>query len=121
MIWFIQDFDLLSVLLRALTLSLETLAVGGVLFLLFVARRQVADSAVRNVAARITSWSALGLAIVQPLAAAESAAVLMGTTELSFHEVAAAPFFIADCVIAGASIGARRTSGAITQSGLLIL
>ena len=104
MIWFIQDFDLLSVLLRALTLSLESLTVGGVLFLLFVAKRQVTDPAVRNAAARITSWSALGLAIVQPLAAAESTAMLMGTTELAFHEVATAPFFIADCVIAGAAL-----------------
>lgn len=104
MIWFIQDFDLLSVLLRALTLSMETLTVGGVLFLLFVATRQVTDSAVRDVAARITAWSALGLAVVQPLAAAESTAMLMGTTELAFHEVATAPFFIADCVIAGAAL-----------------
>jgi copper resistance protein D len=103
-IWLIQDFDLLSVILRALTLSLEALTVGGVLFLLFVATRRVADPAVRDAAARITSWSALGLAVVQPLVAAESTAMLMGTTELAFHEVASAPFFIADCVITGAAL-----------------
>ncbi len=104
MIWLIQDFDLLSVLLRALTLSLEALTVGGVLFLLLVATRRVADAAARNAAAKVTSWFALALAMVPPLSAAESTAVLMGTAGLSFREIAAASFFVADCVLAGAAL-----------------
>ena len=38
MIWLSKDFDLLSVLLRALLLALEAVTVGGVLFLLLAAR-----------------------------------------------------------------------------------
>ena len=34
LIWLLNDFDLLSTLLHAATLSLEALLVGGVLFLL---------------------------------------------------------------------------------------
>jgi hypothetical protein len=37
LIWLLKDFDLLSVLLRAMTLSLEALTLGGVAFLLFAA------------------------------------------------------------------------------------
>ena len=36
MIWLLGDFDLLSVFLRALTLGLELLTLGGVAYLLIV-------------------------------------------------------------------------------------
>ncbi len=82
MIWLIQDFDLLSVLLRALTLSLEALTLGGVLFLLLVctAERE-AGAAVR----RFCSWMALALAGGQLLSIAESAAMLMGSSGMALH------------------------------------
>jgi putative copper resistance protein D len=38
LIWFVRDFDLLSLLLRALSFALEALAFGGVFFLLVCAR-----------------------------------------------------------------------------------
>jgi putative copper resistance protein D len=37
LIWLLRDFDLLSVLLRALTLGLEMLTLGGVAYLLLAA------------------------------------------------------------------------------------
>ena len=45
MIWLINDFDLLSVLLHAVTLSLEALLAGGVLFLAAVALPAGANAA----------------------------------------------------------------------------
>ena len=48
MIWLIQDFDLLSVLLRALALSLEALTVGGVIVLLLVAPFDKSEPAARS-------------------------------------------------------------------------
>jgi copper resistance protein D len=108
-IWLIQDFDLLSVLLRALTLSLEALSVGGVLFLLLVATPATSGSNGRRAAARICGWAALILCIVQILSAAESAVMLMGApvaggSGLTFREVATSDFFIADATIAVASL-----------------
>jgi putative copper resistance protein D len=99
--WLIQDFDLLSVLLRALTLSLEALSVGGILLLLFVATARVAELETRIAVRRFAGWFALALAITQGLAAAESTIMLMsgsgpGIQGLPFHEVLTASFFRAD-------------------------
>lgn len=109
MIWLIQDFDLLSVLLRALALSLEAVTVGGVLVLLFVAPRQVAEAAARDAVCRFVARFSLPLAIVQLLSAAESALVLVGgegpgTPGLSPGDVVSASFFRADCILAFAAL-----------------
>lgn len=109
MIWLIQDFDLLSVLLRALALSLEALTVGGVLVLLLVVPLRPPEPAARAAVAKFTSWIALALAFTQLLAAAESATMLIGgdgpdTPGMSFHEVTAAAFFRSDCVFVLAAV-----------------
>lgn len=103
MIWLLQDFDLLSVLLRALSLSLEAIAVGGAVFLWLVARPSIAEPAVRGAVGRFAAWFALALAVVQVLAAAEGAVVLMNSG-LHFREMTSASFFIADCVIVAAGV-----------------
>jgi copper resistance protein D len=103
-IWLIQDFDLLSVLLRALTLTLEAMTVGGAVFLLLAAIPRFVDSATRTVLCRFTSWFALALAVAQALAAAESSLVLIGTSGLAFRDVATAGFFVADCTVIVASL-----------------
>ncbi|MBB6146382.1 putative copper resistance protein D [Silvibacterium bohemicum] len=104
MIWLTQDFELLSVLLRALTLSLEALTVGGVLFLLLVATPPTAEEHARKAASGFCAWMALALAIAQILSAAESTVTLMTGSALSFHEVVTADFFLADAVIVVASL-----------------
>jgi copper resistance protein D len=100
-IWLIQDFDLLSVLLRALTLSFEALTLGGVLFLFVVCPTQPrAVSVVR----RFCSWVALSLAIVQVLSIAESAIMLMGSSGMRLQEIVTADFFFADAAIIVAAL-----------------
>jgi putative copper resistance protein D len=101
--WFLQDLDLLSTLLRALSLSLEALAVGGVIFLGVVATSTVAEPPAREAARNFTAWCALALGAVQVLAAAEGCAALM-TSGLAFREVASAGFFKADCVLVAAAL-----------------
>jgi putative copper resistance protein D len=103
-IWLLQDFDLLSVLLRALTLSLEALTLGGVIFLLMIATPRSAEASAREAARRFGGWAALGLAVAQMLATAESAAMLMGESGVSFHDVASADFFFADVAIIVAAL-----------------
>ena len=57
MIWLLRDFDLLSVLLRALTLGLEILTLGGVAYLLIVA---LPARAGESVAERLLAGDSLG-------------------------------------------------------------
>jgi copper resistance protein D len=132
-IWLIQDFDLLSVLLRSLALSLEALTVGGVLVLLFVAPARTTEPAARHAVARFISWFALALAITQLLAAAESAVMLIGgaspgTPGLAFRDVAAAAFFRADCLLIVAALAVfillrfgRANSWAVFAAALAIV
>lgn len=101
MIWLIQDFDLLSVLLRALTLSLEALTLGGVLFLFAVC---TAEDAAGLAVRRFTSRMALALAIGQALSIAESAAMLMGGSGMGLREVITADFFFADAAVIAAAL-----------------
>ncbi len=103
MIWLTQDFDLLSVILRALTLSLEALTVGGVLFLLCVATSASAEAEARQTAKRFCGYAALALSLVQTLSAA-SAAMLMSGSGMPLHEVMTADFFLADIFIIAAGL-----------------
>jgi putative copper resistance protein D len=102
-IWFLQDFDLLSVLLRALSLSFEALAVGGVIFLWLVATPETAELSARDAARKFTAWFALTLAGVQVLAAAEGCAMVV-SNGVAFREAASASFFVADCVLVAAAL-----------------
>jgi putative copper resistance protein D len=97
-IWLLQDFDFLSVLLRALTLSLEALVVGGVLFLMLVSPLGTAELSARAAVRRFTARFALTLAIAQMLSAAEGCASLVANG-VALHEALNASFFIADCAI----------------------
>ncbi len=133
MIWLIQDFDLFSVLLRALALSLEAVTVGGVFVLLFVAPARSAESEARNGVCRFISRFALALAIVQLLSAAESSLTLMGgngpgTPGVAFRDVVSASFFRSDCILAFAALAMffllrfwPRQIWAITFAGLAIV
>jgi copper resistance protein D len=97
-IWLLQDLDLLSVILRALSLSLEVLAVGAVFFLWLVARPAIAPPDVRKAVGKCASWFALALVFVQALAAAQACATLM-SNGIGFREATTAVFFKADCVL----------------------
>lgn len=98
MIWLLQDLDLLSVILRALSLSLEVLTVGAVFFLWLVARPSVELAPIRKAVGKFASWFALALAFVQALAAAQACATLM-SNGIAFREAATAVFFKADCLL----------------------
>ena len=103
-------FGFLSVLLRAMTLAAQTLAVGGVVFALLVARplRLAEDDsgkATLSSIRRLVAWSALGLALVQIIFMSVNSATLMATAELSLGEVAGANFFRAGEVMIAASLG----------------
>jgi putative copper resistance protein D len=104
LIWFVRDFDLLGLLLRSLSFSLEALAFGGVFFLFFAARPALlpAEDTVhlRGVASRF----ALTLAFAQIAVLATTSAELMGSAGLGLRDVASEPFFLAGSIFAVTSV-----------------
>lgn len=95
MLWFLRDFDLLSVVLRALSLSLEALSAGSVLFLFLALRGFDTQATAYRHVRWAGAWFAFGLAVVQIFSTAVAASVVMYNAGMRFGEVAAAPFFIA--------------------------
>jgi copper resistance protein D len=103
-------FGFLSVLLRAMTLVAQTLAVGGVFFVLLVVRPlHLAGDDSGKIALcsfrRLVTWAALGLALFQLILLGVNSAALMATAELSLCEVVGANFFRAGAVMIAASSG----------------
>ncbi len=90
MIWLLKDFEFLSVLLRACSLSLEAFALGGVLFLLFAGTGGDADGPLRRMAGRF----ALLLALSQAAQLGLSITMLMSGSGLPFRSLLPAAFFI---------------------------
>lgn len=125
MIWFVRDFDLLSLLLRAVSFALEALTFGGIFFLLFSARpaglRVEAQTRLRWIAAGF----ALALALVQVVLIATSSAVLMGSSGMGVRDMASAAFFISGSIFAGASLALflllRLTSRLAPSVGALLV
>jgi putative copper resistance protein D len=103
-LWLLRDFDLLSVVLRALSLSLEALSVGSVLFLLFALRGMNFRSPAHRRVCRSGAWFALGLAATQVASTAVATSVVMYNAGMRLGEVATAPFFIAHAVLCGSAI-----------------
>jgi putative copper resistance protein D len=105
LIWFVRDFDLLSLVLRAVSFALEALAFGGVCFLLFCARPAHLPPDSQNRLGRIASGFALGLAVTQIAVIATTSAVLMGSASgMGTRDVSSAAFFVSGCVFAAAAL-----------------
>ena len=98
MLWLLKDFDLLSVLLRASTLSLEAFTLGGLLFLLVVALPGGATAGQLRSTRRVIARFALVLAGAQAASAALSVAILMGGSGFAFGSLVTAGFLVASGV-----------------------
>ena len=116
-------------LLRAASLALEALTVGGVVFLLVAAVPSgIAPEGLRGLRTA-TSRAALALAVVQVLAIAVNSAILIGGSGLSFIKVISANFFIWGSLVAVSALAlfalmrasSRQTLFASTPFALLIL
>ena len=83
MIWLLNDFDLLSMLLHAATLSLEALLVGGVLFLLAVAVPGGADEGALCACWRGMQWAALAMIVAEIASIVVETSVLVGNSGMT--------------------------------------
>ncbi len=103
----IDLFGYLSIVLHGLTVGAQSMAVGGVLFLLGLARPFAATlpdgAALARRTAVIAGWSAIALAACELLAVALQVAVLMGSVDLGFLEAVTAQFAVAGLVKAAAA------------------
>ena len=95
MIWLLRDIDLLSTLLRAANLSFEALLLGGIIFLLVVARPAGATAPVESICFRGIRWAALALSGSELVSVILSIASLLGDSDLRFRDVITTRFFIA--------------------------
>ncbi|HYZ61064.1 MAG TPA: copper resistance protein, partial [Acetobacteraceae bacterium] len=124
----IDLFGYLSIVLHGLVIVAQSMALGGVFFLVFLARpfagelREGAELARRT--ARLAAWGAVGLVVGEALTVAMQSAVLMETLDLPVQGVLGAEFAVAGLVkMAGAAVLAlclftRRRVGAAPLLGL---
>ncbi len=120
-------FGFLSVLLRGLTLALQSLVIGGLVFELFIARGEAGAAASRAVR-RLLLGCALGLAAAQAAFVAAETSLLMGTAGLDLATVAGANFFVAGAAaaflalaIAALTLGAGFRPGRRALAAALVL
>ncbi len=107
MVQLIGIFSYLVVLLRAATLCFQSLAVGGILFLLLVTRtEELRTEEFLRSAWKLIRWSALGLAIAQALFVVSNSMVLTYAADISLREVLGANYVFAGTlgVVAGLAI-----------------
>jgi copper resistance protein D len=102
-------FGYLSVLARGVLLSLQTLLVGGVGFLLLVAHPALQSQPddferVDRRLRRVLFWTASIMAVIQVSWAAFDSVILMSTAQLPFRDVMGAEFFLASVAIIIADI-----------------
>ncbi len=129
MIWLLRDFDLLSVLLRAFTLSLEMLTLGGAAYLISVAYPGLAGEAGLRASWRGLRWAASGLAITEICYVSVDTAILMGSSSLGLRELVLAPYFLAGiaaalgagAIVVCAMPGSRRSVAALLPLSAVIL
>ncbi len=104
----IDLFGYLSIVLHGFTIVAQSMALGGVLFLVLLARPfgdriGSGGPAIADVTARIAAWSAVALVLCEAMTVAMQAAVLVGTVDLSVGNVLRASFAIAGMVKAAAA------------------
>jgi copper resistance protein D len=107
----VDIFGYIAVLLSAGTLIGQSLLLGGLVFLYWIALPSAEASAdglqiVQSRARRCFRIAAIGLAVVEALYLYVNSAVLMATTGIPFREVTGANFFIAGSIILVAAVNA---------------
>ena len=95
-------FGYLSIVLHALVIAGQSMAIGSVLFLLLLARpfrgRLTEGREIVRRTARLGAWSAIGLVVCEALSVALQCAVLVSTLDVPVGDVLGANFAVAGLV-----------------------
>ncbi len=102
----IDLFSYLSIVVHGLTILAQSMALGGVLFLVLLARPLLTEigTGVARRTAVLAAWSAIGLAVTETLTVALQAAVLVGTVDIGILNALGAGAALAGLVKIAASI-----------------
>jgi putative copper resistance protein D len=114
-------FSFLSVVLHAGILVFQSLLLGGVLFVIWIARFSPETSResiarIQASARRLLLVSAVSLAVVQLLYLYVNSAELMATTGMGFTGVIGANFFTAGCIVLAGALATAIIAG--TSKGI---
>jgi putative copper resistance protein D len=104
LIWFVRDFDLLSLLLRAISFSFEALSFGGVFFLLICARPANLPLEALRPLRRNTARFAFLLSLTQLALIATTSTMLVGSSGMGWRDIAQADFFVSGILFAAVSL-----------------
>lgn len=129
---FVDIYGFLSVVLRGVILSVQSLMVGGIAFLLLLLwplRQQLGDAgtALASRARMLVFCAALALALAEVLAGGALTMMLMGTLDICFADAVGARAVIVDVVVASIALGIcvavrkDRMQGALLALGALLL
>ena len=105
MAWLLKDFDLLSVVLRALSLSFEALTLGGLLFLLWIAAPAGCPPERMGRIVRAVRAAAIGSALTLLAGTGLSVLILSGGSGLPLSQIVSAGFFLAGSAAAACAFG----------------
>ena len=105
----VDVFGYLTIVIHGLAIIGQSMAVGGVVFLVFLARPRAwlagpAGAGVLSDTIRLTIWGALGLAAAELARIGVEGGVLAGTLDLSARSVLGADFAIAGAAKAAAAL-----------------
>lgn len=118
MLWFLRDYPLAAVLLRAATLAFNSLLIGGIVFCAALLPRSLSSSvAIEKFfphALRLLRISALGLSAAQILFVSLDSAMLMSTGGLHLADLVTANYFLAGVLV----IFTTATFLILSRSGL---
>ncbi len=105
MLWFLRDYPLAAVLLRAATLACQSLLIGGIVFCSCVLREEQSQEIFFARARRLLWGAALGLIAAQVAFIALDSAMLLGTSTLRWVDLLTASYVLAG-VLSIATAGA---------------
>jgi putative copper resistance protein D len=95
----LQVFGFLSVLFRGATLAFQSLAIGGIVFLIFIVRRAKEDSAaLQQACLRWIRGAAMALAVMQISYVLANSMILRQSADMSLREVVGANFVLAGLI-----------------------
>jgi putative copper resistance protein D len=119
----LQIFGFLSVLFRGATLTFESLTIGGIVFLNFVARTADTQSdAISQTCLRWIRRAAVALAVMQLAYILASTLILMQSADMTLSDVSGANFVLAGILaIASALVIAALAGARATKSHAIML
>jgi putative copper resistance protein D len=102
----IDLFGYLSIIVHGLTIVSQSMAIGGVLFLVFLARPMASEIGLAGPrimadTARVAAWAAIGLILCEGATVAMQAAILTATVDLSLPDALGASSAMAGLVKMG--------------------